>query len=64
MALAMLLEWFEDFHTTSRAAKKAKERDDNGGGGGGEMEADPRTCGVEVQNGTYRSITRIARRKI
>ena len=49
MALAMLLEWFEDFHTTSRAAKKAKERDDNGGGGGGEMEADPRTCGVEVQ---------------
>lgn len=49
MALAMLLEWFEDFHTTSRAAKKAKERDDNGGGGGNEMEADPRTCGVEVQ---------------
>jgi hypothetical protein len=40
MALAMLLEWFEDFHATSQAAKNAN--------GDGEMEADPRTCGVEV----------------
>ena len=40
IALAMLLEWFEDFHATSRAEKKA-ERDD-------EVEVDPRTCGVEV----------------
>ena len=37
----MLLEWFEDFHATSRAEKKAGERDD-------EVEVDPRTCGVEV----------------
>lgn len=41
IALAMLLEWFEDFHATSRAEKKAGERDD-------EVEVDPRTCGVEV----------------
>jgi len=40
MALAMLLEWFEDFHATSQAAKNAN--------GDGEMQADPRTCGVEV----------------